>query len=69
MTLDLVLCGMFDSPKNTDSLWFHWEYFDEGLRKTNAPGSGNAGTIFAKTVKADVIPSVSQAIDDRFASS
>jgi putative ABC transport system permease protein len=67
--LDLVLCGVFDSPKNTDSLWFNWQYLDEGLRAMNAPGSGNAGTIFAKTVKADLIPTVSQAIDDRFASS
>jgi putative ABC transport system permease protein len=41
--LDLTLCGTFDSPKNTDSLWFHWKYLDEGLRQMNAPGSGNAG--------------------------
>ncbi len=67
--LDLVLCGTFDSPKNTDSLWFQWEYLDEGLRRLNAPSAGNAGTIFAKTEKADMIAGVSQAIDDRFASS
>jgi putative ABC transport system permease protein len=67
--LDLVLVGTFDTPKNTDSLWFHWEYLDEGLRQMNAPGSGNAGTIFAKTEQAALVPTVSQAIDDRFASS
>lgn len=67
--LDLILCGTFDSPKNTDSLWFHWQYLDEGLRQMNAPGSGNAGTIFAKVDKPDNIARVSRAIDDRFASS
>jgi len=67
--LDLVLCGVFDSPKNTDSLWFNWQYLDEGMRAMNAPGSGNAGTIFARVASADVIADVSQAIDDRFASS
>jgi putative ABC transport system permease protein len=35
--LDLVLCGMFDSPKNTDSLWFHWQYLDEGLKQFAHP--------------------------------
>lgn len=67
--LDLVLVGTFDSPKNTDSLWFHWQYLDEGLKQMNAPGTGNAGTIFARAASSDVIASVSQAIDDRFASS
>jgi putative ABC transport system permease protein len=42
---------------------------DEGLRQLNAPGSGNAGTIFAKTTTADAMPTVCKAIDDRFASS
>jgi len=67
--LDLVLCGMFDSPKNTDSLWFHWQYLDEGLKAMNAPGSGNAGTIFAKLARAEATSGVAQAIDDRFVSS
>ena len=31
--LDLTLCGVFDSPQATDSLWFHWQYLDEGLRQ------------------------------------
>jgi putative ABC transport system permease protein len=67
--LDLVLCGIFDTPKPTDSLWFHWQYLDEGLKAMNAPSSGNAGTIFAKLSRPDAIPSVARAIDDRFASS
>jgi putative ABC transport system permease protein len=67
--LDLVLCGVFDSPKNTDSLWFHWQYLDEGLKQMNARGTGNAGTIFAKTARADDMSAISKAIDERFASS
>ena len=67
--LDLTLCGVFDSPKNTDSLWFHWQYLDEGLKQMNARGSGNAGTIFAKMARPDGISTVARAIDDRFASS
>jgi putative ABC transport system permease protein len=67
--LDLVLCGIFDSPKPTDSLWFHWQYLDEGLKEMNAPGQGNAGTIFAKTARAGDMSSVARAIDERFASS
>ena len=67
--LDLVLCGTFDSPKNTDSLWFHWKYLDEGLKQAGAPGAGNAGTIFAKVESAEMIPQVAKDIDDHFASS
>lgn len=67
--LDLVLCGSFDSPQDTGSLWFNWLYLDEGMREMNAPGTGNAGTIFARVVQSESMASVSQKIDDRFASS
>ena len=67
--LDLTLRGVFDAPKYTDSIWFHWEYLDEGLKQQNAFGTGNAGTIFAKTESADAIPGIIQAIDRKFASS
>ena len=67
--LDLVLVGVFDSPKNTDSLWFNLLYLDEGLRELNDPASGNAGTIFARATSGDVVATASKAIDERFASS
>jgi putative ABC transport system permease protein len=67
--LDLELVGTFDSPTNTDSLWFNWSYLDEGLKSKGAPLTGNSGTIFAKTVSKEAIAKVSKAIDDRFASS
>jgi putative ABC transport system permease protein len=68
--LDLELVGIFDTPGPIDSLWFDWEYLDEGLRRDQAgQGAGNAGTIFAKAESAGVIPELSKAIDDKFASS
>jgi putative ABC transport system permease protein len=67
--LNLELCGMFDAPTNTGSLWFHWKYLDEGLRQLRVEGSGNAGIIFAKVESSGAIPEVVQTIDDKFASS
>ncbi len=67
--LDLELCGTFDSPLNTDSLWFHWIYLDEGLQQMNLDGTGNSGTIFAKVDSETAIPGVIDAIDERFVSS
>lgn len=67
--LDLELCGMFDSPKNTDSLWFHWKYLDEGLRQEYPEAAGNSGTIFAKIQDKSEIPAAIKKIDERFASS
>jgi putative ABC transport system permease protein len=67
--LDLVLCGVFDAPQYTDSLWFHWQYLDEGLKAMKAAGSGNAGMVFAKTTRSASFAGVSQAIDERFVSS
>lgn len=67
--LELELCGTFDSPQNTGSLWFHWKYLDEGLQQLSFQETGNSGTIFAKTESADAIPRIVAAIDDQFASS
>lgn len=67
--LDLTLCGVFDAPQSSDSLWFHWEYLDEGLREMNAADSGGAGTIFVKAESAAAVAPLCQTIDERFASS
>lgn len=67
--LDLELCGTFDSPTNTGSIWFHWEYLNEGLRQAGAEGVDNSGTIFAKVASSSDPSLVSQQVDDRFASS
>ena len=67
--LDLVLCGVYDSPKYTDQIWFQWKYLDEGLKGLNHRGQGNAGMIFAKTARAEDMARVSKAIDEYYASS
>jgi putative ABC transport system permease protein len=68
--LDLELVGIFETPKPVESLWFHWDYLEEGLKQKNAlEQAGNAGTIFAKAESGDVIASLCQTIDDRYASS
>ncbi len=67
--LDLEISGIFDSPKNTDSLYFHWDYLNEGLKQLNYPNIDNAGTIFARISSSDSIPTVIKSIDDKFGSS
>lgn len=67
--LDLVLCGVWDCPTNTDSLWFNWHYLNEGLKQKDARGADNAGMIFIKAANKEVIPQVAKAVDERFASS
>ncbi|MGN6135643.1 MAG: ABC transporter permease [Aureliella sp.] len=68
MNLELTLRGTFLGPMNTDMLWFDWEYLDELTREKASNASGNAGTIWAKTVDADMA-TVSKVIDDKFSSS
>jgi putative ABC transport system permease protein len=68
--LELELVGIYETPQPVDSLWFHWDYLEEGLKAEYAgQGAGNAGIIYTKAESANVIPALSQAIDDRFASS
>lgn len=67
--LDLELCGIFDTPQPIDSLWFNWDYLNEGLKQVSARATEHAGTIFAKTESADILPSVITAIDESYASS
>jgi len=67
--LDLEISGIFDSPKNTDSLYFHWDYLNEGLKQQSYPNIDNAGTIFARTSSPDSIPTVIKSIDDKYSSS
>src|SRR5262249_20034564 len=53
----------------TKFLWFNWKYLDEGLRQKGSRGSGNAGILYVKAESAEVIPELSKAIDDHYASS
>ncbi|MFN9717412.1 MAG: ABC transporter permease [Planctomycetota bacterium] len=68
-SLDLELCGTFDSPKNTATMWFHWDYLDQGLRQVNFRRVGQAGTIFARIQAGESTAGVVDSIDTRFGSS
>lgn len=67
--LDLELVGIFDTPQPIDSLWFHWEYLDEGLRQGSSRVVGHAGTIFAKATNESALAQAIKSIDERYASS
>jgi putative ABC transport system permease protein len=69
VNLDLKIVGMYDPPQYSDSLWFHWAYMDEELKKLAPDAAGNSGTIFARCETTDAVASISKAIDERFASS
>jgi putative ABC transport system permease protein len=61
--LDLTIVGMFEAPANRDERWciFHWNYFNEQLRKEvqgSATRADNAGTIFIKCKSADAMPAL-----------
>jgi putative ABC transport system permease protein len=82
--LDLTVRGIYDGDTNRDlrMCFFHWEYFDEMLKRSAMAGasssslagdsgrrSGNAGTIFVKCKSADVMAPLGAKIDDHFRNS
>jgi putative ABC transport system permease protein len=68
--LELELVGIFDTPQPVLSLWFDWQYLEEGLKSRGiTQASGNAGMIYAKAASAGVIPGLCRAIDDHYGSS
>lgn len=65
--LDLTVRGIYTSPQDSDSLWFQFKYFEEGIR---ALGWGNfAGTFTSMVDSTDSIPRISRTIDEMFANS
>jgi len=71
INLELTIDGIYDGPETADKemLWYHYDYFDELLKKNRPIMAGNAGTIFVKVDSADRLSSMMRDIDDRFASS
>jgi putative ABC transport system permease protein len=68
--LDLKLVGIYEPPETALSLYFNFDYLQEGLRQ-HAGGrmAGNLGTIFLRAASAEVIPELCQRIDQYYASS
>ena len=67
--LQLELTGIFDAPRYSNSLLFHWEYLDEQLRRFAPARAGNAGFIYAKVKNSAAVATTAQQIDARFANS
>jgi putative ABC transport system permease protein len=67
--LDLKLVGIYEPPEPTLSLYYNLDYLEQGLQQAGGRMAGNCGTIFFKAKSADIIPSLSRQIDDRYASS
>ncbi|GAC1471950.1 MAG: ABC transporter permease [Isosphaeraceae bacterium] len=70
--LNLTIRGIYDGPSNRDRRMavFHWEYLDEGLKRSGAlGGSGNAGIVVAKCKSGDVMASLSRKIDSQYLNS
>ncbi|WP_428308776.1 ABC transporter permease [Lacipirellula sp.] len=69
--LELTVSGIYDGPESMDRGWvvFHFDYFDEALKKARAPNSGNAGIVMLRANSAQKMPLVMKAIEDSFASS
>jgi putative ABC transport system permease protein len=68
--LDLTLRGVYDAPKYSDTLWFHREYLDEGLRaKGETRGVGKIGMLFIKATSDAAIPGLIDKIDGMFENS
>jgi putative ABC transport system permease protein len=67
--LTLTIRGIYDGPANRDRriCMFHWDYLDEGLKRTSARGrSGNAGVIMVKCKDASVMAGLSRKIDQEY---
>jgi putative ABC transport system permease protein len=69
--LELTVRGIYDGPETMDRGWllFHFDYFDESLKKLNYPGSGNAGIVMLRAASAEKMSPVMQAITAAFESS
>jgi putative ABC transport system permease protein len=71
INIELTVRGIYDGPSTMDRGWvlFHFDYFDEALKRVNFPNAGNAGIVMLRATSAAKIPTVMQAIEASFASS
>ncbi len=67
--LDLTLRGIYSGGGDDGStLYFHWEYFNEGMKQLfgNGEGVNFTGFYTARAVAADQVPAISERIDALF---
>jgi putative ABC transport system permease protein len=61
--LELNVRGIFDSPRKSEMLYFHWAYVREGLPESR---KGEVGTFDILCDNAAVVPRVAKTLDDGF---
>ncbi|HEY2840274.1 MAG TPA: FtsX-like permease family protein, partial [Pirellulales bacterium] len=68
VSLELTIDGIFDGPKTDQlqSLWFHFTYLDELLKKERSRLAGNAGTIFVKAKSPEAMGDLMDEIKYKF---
>ncbi len=69
VNLDLVLVGVFESPRNSGAIWFDWKYLDEETKRTAGAFSPGAGSIYVKCKNHSEVERVAEEIDALFANS
>jgi putative ABC transport system permease protein len=71
VNLELTVRGIYDGPETMDRGWilFHFEYFDELLKKDSHPSAGNAGIVMLRAASAEKIAPVMQEVEASFESS
>lgn len=71
VNLELTVRGIYDGPASMDRGWilFHFEYFDDLLKRDNYPGSGNAGIVMLRAASGEAMAPVMRSIEAAFESS
>ena len=62
-TLELTVRGIFDSPRNSEMLYFNWAYVREGLPETR---KGEVGTFDILCDNTGVVTHIAKTVDDEF---
>jgi putative ABC transport system permease protein len=67
---ELTIRGIYSAGSDDgSSLYFHWEYFNEGLKNSGFEGSDFTGTFSIRVHSPDAVPSVASEVDALFRNS
>ncbi len=70
VNLDLTLRGIYSGGGDDGStLYFHWEYFNEGMKKVFGPQVDFTGFYVLKARSADEVPAIAERVDAEFRNS
>ncbi len=67
VNLDMTLRGIYSGGGDDGStLYFHWEYFNEGMKKVFGPRVDFTGFYVLRAKSADAVPAVAERVDAEF---